>query len=95
MCPQCIRSKTEWPPDKPADFTADCRDHLVVGHLSADSLLLPTGRIYLGAGKFDPVNNPPTVSPPTSSLDRETALVRKSPNHQAVQALSSYATRGS
>jgi hypothetical protein len=50
-------------------------------------------RIYLGARKIDPVNNPPTVSPPTSSLRRETALVLKSPNHQEVQALSPNATR--
>lgn len=47
-----------------------------MGPLAADSLLLPAGRIYLGrANEIDPVTNPLTGLPLTSSLGREAALV--------------------
>lgn len=43
------------------DFTTDCAQELTVGPVTADGVLLPPERIYLGGGEIHPVNNPLTV----------------------------------
>ena len=44
-----------------ADFTTDCAQELTVGPLTADSVVVPPQRIYLGAGEIRPENNPLTI----------------------------------
>ena len=47
--------------DDGANFTTDCADHLVVGPLTVDTVLLPPERIYLGANEIRPEHNPATI----------------------------------
>ena len=48
--------------DDGVDFVTDCADSLVVGPLTADGQILPTGRIYLGANQIHPEKNPASIA---------------------------------